>query len=1093
MSEEITATFIFTDLVDSTALASRVGPDKAEQIRTAHFGALRGAIDSFGGTEVKNLGDGLMVMFTSARRAVSCAVAMQQAIESHNRRAQERLSIRVGIAVGEATLEDADYFGTPVIEAARLCAQCDDDQILVTATVLTLVGSGLTLETRDLGGIELKGLPEPVGTVEILWEPDAASSDSVALPSRVASVLTGAALGFFGRTEELAVIAEAAKTARGAQCPQLVAIAGEPGMGKTTLAAHSGHDLAGTGEAIVAFGGCTEGLSVPFQPWIEAVRGLVDTWDTPTLDAHVAARGHTLGTWVPELAAGDGAPVASSDAASDQLVLFAAVTDVLARSADDRLLVMILDDLQWSDAASIQLLRHVLTRELAKPVLVVATYRDSDLTSGDSLTGFLADMRREPNVTRIDLDGFSDTEVVEVMEAAAGHDLTEPGIALAHALRRETRGNPFFTGAMLRHLVDNGLVAQSAAGRVEVTGSLHELGLPSSVREVVAHRVDRLGDDTVTVLNAAAVIGLRFDFELLVDLVELSEDTVLDVLEEATAAALVEEDQNRPGQFGFVHGLVRDTLYTEISATRRQRTHRRIAEALEDRPDLAEPTLLATHFIAASRPHDVDRAVQYAAKAGDAAMAAFAPADAVAWYGQALELHLGDADADLGIQCDLQTKLGHTMRNAGDPTHQDLLFATAELAERLGDPDRSIAVALALTENGTASKPEDPDRRALVERALALVDGTDAANRVKLLLALAAETDRNLTDRRRTLITGAVEEARRSRDDRLWVLAHSQLYLVNQPADHERLLDETETTLDIATALGDRTLEFHALASRMNELALAGRTAERTELCERARRLLGDSGTAQQRHTLRQALVTLMCYRGEVDDAEALVTSGYSEASQAGLDDALVRYASQLFVIRELQGRLDELVDLFVDVAKDGSAPAAAYAAAAFMLCHLGRVDEARKVVPITIEFLEAIPEDVTWTTALRCAAYVASAMDDTVTAAWVYDRLLPYRHLFAHTNVTTTTSLELPLGLAARTLGHTDDAVSHFRSAVNANRSAGALFWTTESQIELAETLSMRGGPGDATEAAELSAAAAECARTYGFADLDRRIGALG
>ncbi|HET8931389.1 MAG TPA: AAA family ATPase, partial [Acidimicrobiales bacterium] len=647
MSNEVTATFIFTDLVDSTALASRVGPDATEAIREAHFGALRDAIGPSGGTEVKNLGDGLMVMFNSARRAVSCAVAMQQAIEVHNRRADEKLSIRVGVAVGEAVVEDGDYFGTPVIEAARLCAKCDGDQILVTATVIALAGSALAHETNPLGGLELKGLPRPVETVAILWEPEAVSTDGAGLPSRVSSVLTGTEPGFFGRHDELAVIADAAKTARAEQRPHLVAIAGEPGMGKTTLAARATHELAVGNGAIVTFGGCVDGLAAPFEPWIEAVRTLVDAWDTATIDAHLAAHGHVLGAWVHALAVPDAAPQAPGTATGDQLALFAGAADVLTRSAGERDLIVILDDLQWSDSASLQLLRYVLARESEVATLLLATYRDSDLIAHDPLTALLADFRREANVTRIDLAGLSDTEMVDFMASAAGHDLSDAGVELAHTLRTETKGNPFFTSAMVRHLVDTGTIAQGPSDTVEFRQSVADLGLPNSIREVVAHRVGRLGEHTSTVLNVAAVIGLNFDFDLLVSLVPFDDDDVLDLLEEAMTAALVTEDRGRPGQFGFVHGLVREALYQDLGMTRRARIHQQIAQSLEPAvvAGTVTPAAIATHLIAATRPNDVNKAVQYSMAAGDVAMTALAPVDAADWYRQALELHVASRDA----------------------------------------------------------------------------------------------------------------------------------------------------------------------------------------------------------------------------------------------------------------------------------------------------------------------------------------------------------------------------------------------------------------------------------------------------------------
>src|SRR2546425_3445310 len=112
-------------MVGSTETVARLGEERAEQLRQTHFALLREGISEHAGTEVKNLGDGLMVVFGAASDAVACAVAMQQAVQRGNRRVGEVLDIRIGIAVGEASREESDYFGTPVIEAARLCARAE--------------------------------------------------------------------------------------------------------------------------------------------------------------------------------------------------------------------------------------------------------------------------------------------------------------------------------------------------------------------------------------------------------------------------------------------------------------------------------------------------------------------------------------------------------------------------------------------------------------------------------------------------------------------------------------------------------------------------------------------------------------------------------------------------------------------------------------------------------------------------------------------------------------------------------------------------------------------------------------------------------
>ncbi len=180
---------MFTDVVGSTALASSMTPDAGDGLRRAYFLALRRAILESGGTEVKHLGDGLMVVFPASSAALSCAVAMQQGIERDNRDRPEFIRLRVGISVGEAVFEDADYFGDAVIEAARLCALCDGGQILATDVVRLMAGRRNAHECRPVGALDLKGLPEPVETVEVQWEPFGGEDSGPAAVTRALGVV----------------------------------------------------------------------------------------------------------------------------------------------------------------------------------------------------------------------------------------------------------------------------------------------------------------------------------------------------------------------------------------------------------------------------------------------------------------------------------------------------------------------------------------------------------------------------------------------------------------------------------------------------------------------------------------------------------------------------------------------------------------------------------------------------------------------------------------------------------------------------------------------------------------------------------------
>src|SRR5262245_6461566 len=226
-----TSTILFTDLVESTAQRARLGEERAEALRRTHDRLLVDTIAAHHGTVAKHVGDGIMATFAGSADAVAAAVAIQQAIDGHNRRAAvEPLAVRIGISLGDVTFEAEDCFGTPVIEAARLCAVAEGAQILV-ADIVRVSARGRGGHTfNPIGPVALKGLPEPVTTCAVAWEPLAAAG--IPLPPRLGS---RSPFAMFGRSIEAEVIAIAWAKARDGQ-RQVVLLAGEPGIGKTRLA-----------------------------------------------------------------------------------------------------------------------------------------------------------------------------------------------------------------------------------------------------------------------------------------------------------------------------------------------------------------------------------------------------------------------------------------------------------------------------------------------------------------------------------------------------------------------------------------------------------------------------------------------------------------------------------------------------------------------------------------------------------------------------------------------------------------------------------------------------------------------------------------
>jgi class 3 adenylate cyclase len=228
---------LFTDMVGSTALASSLSADAGDALRREHFSILRRAIAEAGGTEVKNLGDGLMVVFATASAALSCAVAMQQGIDRDNCASDRTIGLRVGLSVGEVTREVDDYFGDPVIEAVRLCASCDGGQILAADVVRAMAGRRSQHECASVGPLMLKGLADPVEAVDVRWEPlGGIETNAVPLPGRLS---VRPPVGVVARDAEMVTMADAFKRVVGGEGREALLISGEAGLGKTTLVAET--------------------------------------------------------------------------------------------------------------------------------------------------------------------------------------------------------------------------------------------------------------------------------------------------------------------------------------------------------------------------------------------------------------------------------------------------------------------------------------------------------------------------------------------------------------------------------------------------------------------------------------------------------------------------------------------------------------------------------------------------------------------------------------------------------------------------------------------------------------------------------------
>lgn len=1095
MTSTVTASVVFTDLVDSTQLASRLGPVATEEVRAVHFGLLREAVAATGGSEVKTLGDGLMVVYPSLGGALDGAVAMQQFIEGHNRKASEPLGVRVGLSNGDVAEENGDYFGEPVVEAARLCAKARGGQIVTTAMVRALARrSGHRFV--PLGALELKGLPEPVDACEVVWEP-AMVSAQVPLPSRLA---VAPATSVVGRVLERGHLLAALKAASAGEGRRVVLLSGEPGIGKTTLSgdlARRAHEDGAT----VLYGRCDEDLGVPYQPFVEALGGYVADAPEPMLLGLGERRLSELSRLVPQVRAripGLAEPP-STDADAERYLLFGAITAVMAEIAAAGSLLVVFDDLHWADKATVLLLRHLVTMLDRAEVLMVGTYRHSDLTAEHPLTEALAALRREPGVSRLAVGGLDDNDVVALLEGLAGHEMGPDGIELAHAVRRETDGNPFFTAEVLRHLAETGAIRQQDDGHWVAAVELSSIGLPESVREVVGQRVRRLGDEVQGILTVASVIGRDFDLGLLARLVERDEDGVLDALEAAAAALVVAEVEGDSERFTFTHALFQHSLYEELSASRRARTHRRIGELLE--AEFGEDPgkrigELAHHWVAATRPADAGKAAGYARRAGEAALDALAPDEAIRWFRQAVELLDAGSERDARQRLDVLIGLGDAQRQAGDPAYRETLLDAAAEAARLGDTDRLVSAALA-NNRGIVSSfgVVDAERIAMLEAALASAGDGDSRARAWLLATLAAELASSGDLRRiRELAADAEAMARRLGDHaallRVLNLTFLPLWL---PDAFARTVAASQEALTLAVEVGDPVARFWAAWNRVAAMASAADRAGMDAAMESACSLAQDIGQPYLTWQVTQGRCWQTLLSGDADSAERLATEVLETAADSGQPDTLAVFGVNLIGIRRHQGRSEEILPLVEQAAAENPGIPAFQAQYGQLLCECGRTDEARPLLETArdADFHNAA-YNWTWLANTVLWADAAASLGDTSAAALLYERLSPFEPQGVASGASFYGTVGMYLARLAVVLDRHDDANDLFERADAQLRALKAPFWYALNQVEWGRLLGASGSEQDLRRARELLTEAATTTAAYGCPGVEHRANEL-
>jgi hypothetical protein len=734
----------------------------------------------------------------------------------------------------------------------------------------------------------------------------------------------------------------------------------------------------------------------------------------------------------------------------------------------------------------------VASDELTR-VLFVGIYRDSELSGSHPLLEALASLRREPSVRRIELKGLDDKEVVAFIEAAAGHPLDEAGVGLAHALYRETDGNPFFVSEVLRHLSETGAIFQDQTGRWMASGDLDATDLPDSIREVLSARVARLGEGAGRVLSYAAVIGRDFDIELLARVTDCVEDDLLEVLDRAAAAALVREAPNVPGRYSFSHALVQHTLYLELGTTRRARAHRLVAEALEaicgDRPG-ERVGELARHWSSATQLVDAVKAITYSRQAAEAALTALAPEDAVHYFSQALELCSQLREPKPLLRPELLLGLGIAQRQAGIPAFRETLLDAARRAQELGAIDQLVAAALANNRGFGALGMVDRDRVAVLEAALARISGADSRERALLLATLCNELTYGPLDRRQVLANEARAVARRLGDPATLaqVLYTVHLTALNVPSLHRERVRESPEALELAEAVGDPVHVYWA--------AVDGRlTAIQAGDFRRAADCLATMKTLSERLRQPTMMWTTKFHEaadgllvGDTDRAEELATLALQIGTDSAQPDAFAFYGGQLMQTRFQQGRLRELLPLVAQLASENASVAAYQAAVA--LAHLqtgNEVEAARLLKAAASEGFPLLHPDVAWLSAVVAYSLIAIRLKAVEAAGQLMVLLEPYHDQVPYQGVIGQEPVALCLGGLASILGRYQQAEGYLAAASALNTQGGMKYAEAHTKLLWGQMLAAQAIPADSGRARWMLEQARAAAAGQGYAMIER------
>ncbi len=1039
-----------------------------------------------------------LAAFHIAADAATAAVRVTEALPAAGARRPDRPSLRIALCTGEVDPTDDGYRGPAVERALQLAALPVAGTILVSSSTAVMISHAMPrgADLVDLGGLAVsEHRHERVHELRLPATP----GDGVA-PNDIGASNLGwarrAAAGLVvGRDGPVELLEGAWERARRGE-HRIVVVSGDPGIGKTTVAAELALRLHAAG-ALVLYGRWDEEALAPYQAIREALGTYAAATPKPLLRADLANHAEDLARLLPDLGARVGGVRAAlvDDPDAERRRLFDAVTHWLGSIAARHPVLLVLDDLQWAERSSLLLLRHVLDGPPDAPVLVVVTLRDGDV-EGMGPLHTLGLFEAGDDVERLELSGLPPSAIERLVAQALGRPVDDEEAQIARWLADETAGNPLFVQEILRSLdaADPGAALRAVRDR-----------LPERLYDVVRWRLERLAPQVADALAAASFIGAEFGLDVLAATLHRSAIEVRGCLDDAVHAGLVRDATDE--RLAFTHAVVRRTLQDELPADRTAGLHRRIADVLAERSDVSSAAEIAHHYLsaadsdlaAAPPPGAAPLAADAAATAAVAVRWGRAAADqarretafeGAVWFLDRVVAAHDRGGTDEALACELRLELAEAHDRAGEFTARDRRhLEAADLARAIDRTDLFTRAALGYGGRLPAAAPPNPTAQGLLEDALARLAPSDsraralALARLSHVLALAAPHAE-----RQAESDEAVAMARRL--DAPVVLASvlvSRSLALDGPDDVDEQLELGAEVMAIGRQTGDPDLVLQGARARVQALFVIGRHTEAQIL---ARELTALAHEVRHPDHLRIASMWATMWavvEGRFDEAQARADALRDELRAAGHSQAQLVNVAQTFVLRLLHGGLDVLRPVIEAGRQPGAYRLNIWSLRAWLEAGCGNLDRAGDLLEEEGPTQLATQDrGYLWLPTVVAAAAVASLTGHPGWAGAAHEALRPY----AGRNVVMgyasfLGAVDHHLGTLDVALGRPDAAADELEAGLERHRALGARPFVALSARWLANVLSERDAPDDADRALLLYAESVALEEELGLASL--------